>query len=279
MPSDPPSRSPELPGWYHRLLDKGTIKPKDFDEDLSEINNDISSDDENCSHDGSEYDYYYDLKVQRENRKEELKIKAKQGVENQKKEAMRPEQQMSSRVKEVVNKIKKQEKKPISECEDMFVRGKLFGLYSADFVKHGFTGGSVDNLPRNVQFYHYVDVLYGPMSPSFRRPWYDDEELEGHVTIDGVDHHFEFPEFTRRGGLKKHTVKTSKGEKLVFQFLDSDHLILRTSRKLAFANPRPGESAAPKTFVFYGIAEGEATGTPDMWLYDVSDDDGYGYGY
>ncbi|KAJ4211464.1 hypothetical protein FSOLCH5_008341 [Fusarium solani] len=274
MPSDRPSRSPTLLAWYHRLLDKDTVKPEDFDEDLSE------SDDENCSHKGSEYDYYYELKSKREDRKEELKSKARLAVQNRKEEARRFEVQMSSRVKEIFNRIKKEEAenpKKIYEKEDMFVRGKRFGLYSTDFVKHGFTGGSTDKLPRNVEFYHYTDVIYGPMPKSFRKTLYDDGELEGHVDIDGVQHHFQMLESTRRGGLKKFTIKTSKGEKLVFQFLDSDHLILRTSRKLAFADPRPGGSAAPGTFVFYEIAQGEVTGVPHMWDDKEEDSDDSGY--
>lgn len=273
MPSDRPSRSPTLPAWYHRLLDKDTVKPEDFDEDLSE------SDDENSSPKGSEYDYYYELKSKREDRKEELRSKARLAVEKRKEEARQVETQKSNRVKQIFNRIKKEEaENPKSyNKEDMFVRGKLFGLYSAEFVKYGFTGGSMDKLPRNVEFYHYTDVIYGHMPKSFRRPWLDDGELEGHVDIDGEQHHFQMLESTRRGGLKKFTVKTSKKEKLVFQFLDSDHLILRVSRNLAFADPRPGESAAPGTFVFYGIAEGEATGVPDMWNDEDEDSDGYGY--
>ncbi|KAM6529757.1 hypothetical protein FALCPG4_007885 [Fusarium falciforme] len=277
MPSDRPSRSPTLPAWYHRLLDKGTVKPEDFDEDLSEQDSDASSDDENRSHKGSEYDYYYKLKLKREDRKEELENKTRL---KRKEKARRVEVQMSNRVKEIFNKMKKEEAenpKKSYEKEDMFVRGKLFGLYSADFVKHGFTGDFTDELPRTVEFYHYNDVIYGPMPKSFRKPWYDDGELEGHVDIDGEQHHFQNLESTQRGDLKKFTVKTSKGEKLVFQFLDSDHLILRTSRELAFDDPRPGESAAPKTFVFYGIAQGESKGVPDMWDYEDEDFGGYGY--
>ncbi|KAI8665081.1 hypothetical protein LRP88_12887 [Fusarium phalaenopsidis] len=131
MPSDRPSRSPTLPAWYHRLLDKDTVKPEDFDEDLSEQDSDISSDDENRSHKGSEYDYYYELKLKQEDRKEELESKARLAVEKRKEKARRVEVQMSNRVKEIFNRIKKEEAespKKIYEKEDMFVRGKMFGL-------------------------------------------------------------------------------------------------------------------------------------------------------
>ncbi|KAL2678731.1 hypothetical protein Neosp_009482 [[Neocosmospora] mangrovei] len=254
MPSNPPSRSPTLPAWYHRVLDKDTVKPEDFDEDLSEQHTDFSSDEEDrtSTREGPEYDYYYELKGQRDNRKED------HAVEKMKKKATRIEVQKSNRVKQILNRVKKEEAenpKKIYEKEDMFVRGKLFGLYSAEFVKYGYTGGSTDKWPKPVEFYHYPDVIYGPMPKSFRLPWYDDGELEGHVDIDGEQHHFQDLKSTRRGGLKKWNVKTTRGEKLVFQFLDSNHLILRMSRDLAFADPRPGEDVAPKTFVFYGIAE------------------------
>ncbi|EEU43347.1 uncharacterized protein NECHADRAFT_82541 [Fusarium vanettenii 77-13-4] len=244
---------------------------------ISEQHTDVSSDEENRTgtREGPEYDYYYELKAKRSKRKED------HAVEKMKEKASRLEVRKSNQVKQIFDRIQKEEaehpKKPY-EKEDMFVRGKRFGLYSAEFVKYGYTGDSTDRMPRTVEFYHYPDVIYGPMPKSFRKPWYDDGELEGHVDIDSEEHHFQGLISTRRGGLKKLTVKTTKGEKLVFQFLDSDHLILRTSRDLAFADPRPGEDAAPETFVFYGIAEGESTGTPDMWNDEEEDsDDGYGW--
>lgn len=295
--SESRSRSPSLPAWYHRILEypDHTVTPEDFDEDLSDLSSEFEeesegdaesdqgsegdsepadddsknwltgypSDNEGSetqSRAGSEYDYYYELKEQREERKWQRKQEVQNGQTTMREDTEKVEKEMERDVRQVLHKVKHQR----GARKKLFLRGRVFNLGSLDHFQHAYLGHTPSFMSKYVEFYHYPEVRSGDEPDSYRPPPDQEPGLVGHVHMhSNTASAFRGPAPPPRCGLGEFKVGSGHGEhRLVFQFLDNHHLIMKMPRELVFAcHPRKMPASAPKTFVFYGIEEGWAAGS------------------
>lgn len=243
---------PEDPRWNFR--------DQDFDEDLSELDSedydsrDIPEHRDDCdwhdcdcleekdhaeserSYDGSDADYYYELKAERRERKwdlERLRGEAEADQRHRRAKELVKEQL----VQEVYNRLKKAIKagEPSPDLDLGSRRGKTFNLFSVNHVDYCFDAEVYPT--KYVEFYHLDD---GP-------------EVRGRVylnTNDGCD----FGPFLFPGkiGCEKYRLETDRGSEISVKFISDDHVIVKLDQRIAFGNKTPDPSA-PKTFKFMGI--------------------------
>ncbi|KAH6872084.1 hypothetical protein B0T10DRAFT_499916 [Thelonectria olida] len=274
-----------LPAWYYRLValtikEDREVSPEDFDEDLSDLeetnakdeegNNamgagcdcDCDSEDSECdcgsldydtddslaerSYDGSDADYYYELKYEREERKRELRDMREH--EQKAKETRRDfESEMEKEVQEAYECLQRAEMKGDAHRHDLL--GKVFHLYSVDHVDLCYS----DFYPSKYVEFHCLDDNGAQLCCD---QLLDDEarQIDGHVYFN-VNCGCDFASFSppKRAGQEEHRLKSFDGEyELVFRFISNDYLIMTVSRELVLMDRSPVPSA-PEMFKFMGI--------------------------
>ncbi|KAL6813178.1 hypothetical protein GGI42DRAFT_165734 [Trichoderma sp. SZMC 28013] len=271
----------KLPAWYYRLVAL-TIKkdrevlPEDFDEDLSDLDStsndsgegknpsdpDCDCDDEDCecddqssqsserSYNGSDADYYYELKDEREERKEELwDIKVEE-----RKEKERWRKFESAQVEEVQAAHKSLQQAEIkghlpSPSPLHSIAGKYFRLYSLDHFEYRYD--PVIYPSKYVEFYY---IEKGDNTRANKQPPTKETKIQGHLYLN-VDCGCDFASFSppTQAGLEKYSLKDFEGKFApIFQFISNDHLIVTVPRDLVFMDV-PGDPLAPDMFTFYGV--------------------------
>lgn len=244
-------------------------RPEGFDEDISDIS--ISSppckcddedstcecdgedsececiiqDDDERSYDGSDVDYYYDLKNEREERKRELR-KERILYRKEKDEQRIIEADMENEILSTYESLKKAETE--RELSLLVTTAcKRFNLYSADHVNHCY---------RTLYGSNYVEFCYLDQDDFLRiTPERQLGQLTGHLYFNS-NTDCDFAPFThpKHASLEDYRVKSNDGKyELTFQFLSNDYLKLRVSRELAFMGYDSQPAHAPEFFDFVGI--------------------------
>ncbi|KKZ63502.1 hypothetical protein EMCG_02189 [[Emmonsia] crescens] len=254
----------ELPAWYRRLhaltiKEDRDVTPEDFDEDLSSVSGlsidseaDVDEEDEiyrvdtvsNRSYNGSDADYYYELKAERKERK--LELQETRDRNRQAKDSQRTfDRDKESEVQEMYDSLKNA--KP-SEIALEQIAGKNFRLYSVDHVDYCY---SSDMYPsKYVEFYHLDKNDPSGQLPSARQ----ETQMHGHVYLNS-DTDCDFGPFfpPKYAGLEEFRLESTRGKcRLVFQFISNDYVKLKVPREVVFAN-RDLPAEAPEVFEFAGI--------------------------
>ena len=141
--------------------------------------------DETRSRAGREYDYYYELKEQREQRKRQIKQEAKDGELTMKEETWQIELRIEKDVKKVYHRVRHQR----GRRENLVLRGKIFNLGSLDHWQYAYLGHTVQFMSKYVIFDDYPNVRDDGSSnrpPPGQRP-----ELRGQLQMnDSTACHF-----------------------------------------------------------------------------------------
>ncbi|KAF3062541.1 hypothetical protein CFAM422_010585 [Trichoderma lentiforme] len=265
----------KLPAWYYRLValtikEDRDVEPDDFDEDISDIDrtpdpSEVDCDcdpDEDCecddqsshgserSYNGSDADYYYELKDEREERKQELREMKKE--EREEKERVRKaegvkEEEVRAAYKSLQQAESKGQLLPPFNC----IAGNNFRLYSLDHVDHRYNSSLYPS--KYVEFYYFEE---GDDTCTSKQPPSRETKIQGHLYLN-VDCGCDFALFSppKQAGLEKYSLKDVEGKYTpIFQFISNDHLIMTVSRDLVFRDvPGHPKDLAPDTFTFYGI--------------------------
>ncbi|KAK4154790.1 hypothetical protein C8A00DRAFT_42474 [Chaetomidium leptoderma] len=290
--------SRSLPSWYYRVLAfsyKGDreVVPCDFDEDLSELEDDkeqerddvkqlngeeeqeeeedceCDGDDSECScqfeddngvddgsesdrsYDGSDADYYYELKEEREERKLEKLQQRREKERERERERIKEE--------EVCAAYRSLKGVPIDS-----LAGQEFKLFCSDHVDHFYS----DLYPtKRVSFYRLDDEGNLRLDDEDNDPRQDKTKLGsetdmlyGDIYL-GADANCGFGPFRppKRASRKAVKVRSCDGTyELSFKFLGNGFLKLSVSREMVFmsrysASPPAPPPTAPAVFEFVGI--------------------------
>ncbi|PWI64529.1 hypothetical protein PCL_09578 [Purpureocillium lilacinum] len=276
----------ELPPWYNRLTaltidEDREVSPEDFDADLSDIdevdeNSERDSDaiDANCecglegpececrlypaaadtssawSYDGSDAEFYYELRDDREERKRELRDMTERG----RTERQRQRELESSReeiVQAAYELLRQTEHKGCRPRLDP-IAGKTFYLFSADHADRCYNPTYPELYPtKYVEFYNLHDEQ--PPSEDGKPPD-DHTKVQGHVYFNascGCDFDTFCPP-TQASQASYPVMSSDEKHELLFQFISNDFLTMTASRKLVC--PEDTQAAlAPELFRFVGI--------------------------
>lgn len=281
------SRRRELPAWFYRVsaltvFPDAEIYPHYFDEDISdlgesddesndevaEVECDCDSEDEcECyaedeedipspddgmserSYDGSDADWYYELKDLREDRKRQLRSLAKQ-----KQDIRHYENRKEEEARAAYKALKKAER----ESETLYMgslAGKTFRLYSTDHLDHYYPSEHWEqSLSKYVEFYtpdHSLEIPDREVSENSDR-----RTVEGHVYLNANTCCSFLPfRSPTRPSREKRVLKSCDGKyDLVFQFISDEYVRLKVSRELVFDGYQgPMPESAPEVFEFMGI--------------------------
>ncbi|RSL81930.1 hypothetical protein CEP51_005516 [Fusarium floridanum] len=178
---------------------------EDESEDYSKLDRMGCSDDderaETRSNPGPEYDYYYELKKQREERKQQIKQEKKDGELTSKEETRQIEQKREKQVKKAYQRVKNRR----GYRDNLTLRGKRFWLGSLDHWQYAYLGFTVQFMTKFVDFDDYLDVDGWPMRP----PPGQQLELRGHVGMHEKSAcYFAGPDPPARPGLKDFIILT-----------------------------------------------------------------------
>ncbi|KAL6825808.1 hypothetical protein J3E69DRAFT_380914 [Trichoderma sp. SZMC 28015] len=262
----------KLPAWYYRLValtikEERDVESEDFDEDISDIDRTPDPSESECdcepgedcecdypaspsserSYNGSDADYYYELKDQREERKQDLREMKMQ--EREEKERVRKAESIKEEeVKAAYKSVQQAESKgqPLPPLDS--IARKNFRLYSVDHVDHRY-----DSIypSKYVEFYYFEEGTCKAIQPPSR-----ETKIQGHLYLN-VESGCDFDDFSppKQAGLKKYSLKDITGKFApTFQFLSNDHLIVTVPRDIVFKDvPGHPKDLAPETFTFYGI--------------------------
>ncbi|KIW41795.1 uncharacterized protein PV06_05408 [Exophiala oligosperma] len=281
------------PSWYRRALlisfkENGEVNAYDFDEDLSELEEDkeqgtddiepfqsedrddpgCECDDEdlecNCkfendnmgeddgserSYDGSDADYYYELKEERDERKQ-AKLRERKEKERQRDIEKTREEEVRVAYRSL-NKAEK-ERKTVPAGP---LAGQSFQLFCSDHVDLFYSDFYVT---KRVDFY-YLDDTSNPGRHN-QKPGRETDMLYGDVYLN-ANANCNFGPFCppKRASRKAFKVRSCDGMyELSFKFLGGGYLKLRVYREILFMNPYSPSSpappaAAPEVFEFVGI--------------------------
>ncbi|KAK2757065.1 hypothetical protein FQN54_005034 [Arachnomyces sp. PD_36] len=269
----------ELPAWYYRIValtmkEDRDVDPEDFDEDLSSISSvsvDSETDDDdedsdsgsgsdsgdededsedavsNESYNGSDADYYYELKEYRKERKLELHRTRK--LDEQEKNSHRTfEQEKQKEVQEFYDSLKNAKKRRKTSLESIDGR---FSLYSADHVDHFFHLGTYGS--KWVEFYPEMRNPSDSEPPQSIR---QDPRMTGFVDF-ALDAGCQLEPFSapKYAGLEEfRLIDTDRKHELVFQILNNDYVKLKVPREVFFENGDPPANT-PEVFEFWGIRD------------------------
>ncbi|AEO57899.1 hypothetical protein MYCTH_2304632 [Thermothelomyces thermophilus ATCC 42464] len=272
-----------LPAWYYRVRtvsfkEDREVHDYDFDEDLSEpeddkeqerddveqskkeegcacglddpecdgqvdYNDNMGEDESERSYNGSDADYYYELKDKREERKQE-KLRERKEKEQQREIEKTKEDEVCAADRCLDTAEKGRETIPVGP-----LAGQSFRLYCSDHVDYFYSDlyGT-----KRVDFYH-LDV-------NERNPGDEADALYGDVYLDS-NANCNFGPFRppKRASRKAFKVKSCDDKyELSFQFIGNGYLKLRVSREMVFmkpydASPPSPPPTAPDVFEFAGI--------------------------
>lgn len=291
-PNEAAAKKRQLPAWYHRLVVLGIkqnreVQPEDFDEDLSDLASSHSggkrrsagvdscycegsecgcesvasdgsgtcSDDQ--SYDGSDADYYHELKELREERKQEL-LDLKEQDEKEKQVAREIELEMEDKVREVRERLEKQmatgkgDEPPGIGNAGQYLHFKLFSVEHVDYFYNDFYAS------KYVEFYSQAAFDGDQEYDEEAKPG-ENDELGGHVYFNssaGCDlTSFLLP---KKASLEEFRVPISDreydGHHVAFQFLGDGYLTMTIDRHIVFGQDTPTDSA-PEKFMFVGIRQ------------------------
>ncbi|PON20048.1 hypothetical protein TGAM01_v211092 [Trichoderma gamsii] len=273
----------KLPAWYCRLValtieKKRDVRPEDFDEDLSdidatpkyngvgnnpsELNCDCDGEDTECdcqssndsehsserSYNGSDADYYYELKHEREERKQQLRDMEVE--EKEEKERLRESESVKEEeVQAAYKSLQQAEIRGSLLCPLDSIASKTFRLYSLDYFDYRYD--PVYYPSKYVEFYYIEE---GDSTCTYKQPPTEETKIQGHLYLN-VDCGCDFALFSppKQAGLKKYSLKDVDGNFApIFQFISNDHLIVTVSRDLVFMDV-PVPPLAPDMFTFHGV--------------------------
>jgi hypothetical protein len=234
-------RDSQLPAWYYRVSpvvrNRNGVILWDFDEDISDL--DEMKQDETIAYNGLDAVNYHGLREIREERKRELH-RGRETIRIRTQDAREEEAK------------KQQEGQLAYDALEIFL----------------FSGATSQLGPVDSQFdlycLDYFDIFYDPSPYGYHRRYvkfqYPEEQGGESITLSGrlwlrLGVECELAPFKppQRPSLEHHAVQTVDGRsKLLIQFIDKDHVILRASRDFVFMN-RPHDAQGPDTFVFMGV--------------------------
>lgn len=256
----------EFPAWYYRVVgiafDRGRdVYSEDFDEDLSdlevgstcseeeeeEISRGFDDEDESeksedaiseRSFSGSDADYYYELKEEREYRKRELR--------KEKTEAYVFDKSKEVEVQSAHDAMKLEKTSPVDlQLFDPNISNH-FRIYSTDWVQHCFSS-SVHASPY-VEFYQLGENQSRPSSEQGTR------QIQGHIYIHGsLDCDFKPFHPPQHSSLEEIELQSDDDKyEITVQFFSHDYLKLKVSQGFFFQDT-PLSPKAPDFFEFVGI--------------------------
>ncbi|KAK4033141.1 hypothetical protein C8A01DRAFT_19879 [Parachaetomium inaequale] len=248
----------EYPAWFTRIYAKTNIPdPKDFDEDISEIGDEVPEYDFDSEHTDEKYDYYFSFITQREDRKVELQ-QLKEGKASQ----FDLEQGKKAQVQAAYEAMARAE----AEGEDLTIDPevfyeKLYNLYSPEFVQWTYD--------------HYQLIGTNPGFLELRIPDPDETMVNGNLLLNqyNMSEH-EGHEAQTSAGTAEHRISLSPNqgqpnEKLGINLredtgkwsfglviIGEDHVLVRVSREFVFRSLSVEPPAdAPEVFEFWGISQ------------------------
>lgn len=274
----------EPPAWYKRLVVLGIsedrdVRPHDFDADLSELGKDELSDtdssgagfycecdnEEECecqppdcddrsaseeSYDGSDAGYYYELKMDRTQRKRDIlhEIECQQLEKQSVRDYDQALEQEVYKAYEAMQQERKTAHVPWPKLDSIV--GKSYRLHSVDHVDYCYNSELYGS--KYVEFYYYDE------DGEYCKPPSNETEVIGHVYFN-VDSGCDFDPFRppQQTGREKHQLKTSDTDCIVTcQFISNKYWILSVDRRLVARDIRGSKmTSAPKVFTFVGICD------------------------
>ncbi|KAF4455800.1 hypothetical protein F53441_1999 [Fusarium austroafricanum] len=229
--------SSQLPAWYYRVSaivrNRNGIILWDFDEDISDL--DETSQDQAIIYDGPDAGEYHRLREKREERKRGF-FQRKEYIRKKTEEAREEEKQKQREVQAAYETL--EISMSMNSINELGPIDTNFYLYCQDYFDYFYDPSPYGWMTRKVRFEYkegYSNVLNGQL---WLNPNFD----------------FELVPFTppEHQSLEHHEIQTSDGRfTIIIQFIDKDHLILRSSRDLVFSG-RPQDARGPETFVFMG---------------------------
>jgi hypothetical protein len=275
-------RRPEkkFPAWYYRVVTLDVIEgyrlvyPEDFDEDLSELDEkekdeaserecDCGNSECDCdedteserSYDGSEAEYYYELKDEREERKREL-LEDRKIFEEAKAEMMEYEKAREDEVNAAYKSFegRKLAKKDRKIPQDSILN-QAFDLFSSDHVDRFFLDLDSHHANKSVHFYRDEDEVQDVSSNDGKQVGRQEKLIHGDVRFDS-DTGCQFGPFPLPTHARRKTVRVKSHDgkyDLWFKFIGNGYLKLSVSRDLVFEHGLVSSPTAPEMFDFVGI--------------------------
>lgn len=289
-----------LPDWYYRVLalrwDQEPFtdtNPCDFDEDLSELQEESEdggegeSEEEDCecdgedsecdcqfqddgdseddeserSYDGSDADYYYELKEEREERKREM-LEEQLDKERDKKRRFEFERSKEEEVRAAERSLRKvQKERRTFHANPRSLADEEFHLFCSDHVNHFYDSGLYET--KFVDFFHPDDMQVDDGSDDRDVKSGDDAGLLYGTLFLDLNASCKFGPFFPPSNATFRPVKVESCDgkyKLSLDFLGNGYLKLSVSRDMVFKgwndkSPAefPPDAPAPKVFEFVGI--------------------------
>ncbi|KAF4986293.1 hypothetical protein FDECE_16026 [Fusarium decemcellulare] len=272
---------PRPPSWYCRLVVLGIkknrdIRPHDFDEDLSDLEesgetaeNDAFAEEEcgcegsDCecesldgdtgdnqsekSYNGSDADYYYELKFEREERKRELRD-CRERERKAKEERRVSEIQKVKEVQEAYENLQELLRRGDTPPKLDSLSRKHFKLYSLDHFDYRYN--EIHYGSKYIEFHSLEDSTAPGDKP---RPKDKAARGNGHIYFDG-NCGYDFLRFRHRkkAGLKEYRLKGDDKFDVKICFIGNDYITVTVPRELVFEDVSPN-SSAPEMFKFMGI--------------------------
>jgi hypothetical protein len=251
----------KLPAWYYRVLavsikEDREIYPKDFDEDLSDLEDDSEEeqeeeeDDDNDNDDDkmsdrsynrSDADCYYELKEEREERKRELQ-KIREYEQKAKEKQQRFERNKEKEVQSACEAFKSGKESKTAPLKS--IASKTFRLHSTDHVKHCY----------NSDVYKYIE-FYCLDEDGQLLLEQGAGQINRHIYFN-LDNFCNLRPFSppKHASLDNCRLQDFDAKyDLTIQFLSNDYLKLKVGRELVLKNmPQPPH--APEFFEFVGIS-------------------------
>ncbi|KAI1101050.1 hypothetical protein F4804DRAFT_317171 [Jackrogersella minutella] len=295
----------DLPAWYHRIMrntayvcGEADLNPWDFDEDISEISeteekpfvcrceamedselececeSDYESDKSDQSYNEDDADLYYELKQERDERKQDLK-EIREASERAKKKALQLHQNKVEEVRAAYEALKKEKDgrgAPITFLEeptwitDRKKSGRpapsgnfhcrSFDLFSVDYTKY-FYGEGDYNQWRYLEFHGSdEDFDTGKHWRTKGVEMKKDEAVEGDLYVNS-SHSFAFAPFPvpKHASTKIYWSEPGKNEvKVGVQFVGQDYARMMISREFIEATqPGPLPASFPEVFEVVGV--------------------------
>ncbi|KAI9929416.1 hypothetical protein MW887_000886 [Aspergillus wentii] len=254
--------SQPLPKWYHRVCtliveERREVEPEDFHEDIDddseneyyfpfEVPEDIGEAESESEYiyDGSDAVVYYDLKEQREDRREE--------VEGKRKEKQRDIDEEAAMEKDIKNGFKSLNIANQGRVTALSLADAHFEIHLEGWMQYCNRAWGDVSRTKYIEFYHLEngDQLESPGETST-----DPEQLiYGHIYFDASNECSSAPfDPPARTGSINHLLQNQDGKyELYCQFLSQGHLRLQVSRDLFFKD-EPPPSDAPEFLEFMGL--------------------------
>ncbi|EXJ91945.1 hypothetical protein A1O3_00495 [Capronia epimyces CBS 606.96] len=202
------------------------------------------------SYDGSDADYYYELKHERDERKQ-VKLKERKEKERQRDRENTKEEEVRVAYRSLSEARKERKRVPAGP-----LAGQSFQLFCSDHVDHFYTS---DYYPTKRVDFYCLDDTSNPGRHN-QKPGRELAMLHGDVYLNG-NTNYSFGPFFPPKRASRQTFKVRSDDdmyELSLKFIGGDYLRLKLSREMVFMNPYSSSSpappaAAPEVFEFVGI--------------------------